>query len=98
MSQEKTVCNRENESMSDLWGRNCWVADSLASLISSHVETLGEKYGEKLGVLNDPDSPFWQMIKDLEYFCEELRVQNGMRPAWMLNRDEAFPSEITIVT
>lgn len=43
---EATTCNKENGSMSKLWRRKCWVADSVASLISSHIETLGEKYGD----------------------------------------------------
>lgn len=92
--ETKTVCNKEDGCMSDLWDRKCWVADSFASLISSHIEMLGEKYGEILKVHSDPDSPFWKMIEDLEYYCEELRVKNGLRHPGVLNRDEKFPSEI----
>lgn len=92
MDKTKTTCNSENGSRSELWDRNCWIADSFASLISSRIEYLGEKYGDILKA--GPDSPFWDLIRDLEYFCEELRVKNGLRHPGVLNRDEKFPSEL----
>lgn len=94
--EEKTTCNRERGSRSALWNRQCWIADSFASLISSHIETLGERCGEILKVHNDPDSPFWEMVKELEYYCEELRVQNGLRHPGVLNKDVVFPEELNV--
>ena len=79
--EEKTVCNRENKSQSDLWNRKCWIADSLASLIQSHVEYLAEKYAPELNADTDPGSPLWKLTKELDYYCEELRVRNGLRHA-----------------
>jgi len=90
----KTACNRENGSASELWNRKCWVADSLVSLVSSHIDTLAAKYAPDLNADTDPDSPLWKLVKDLEYYCEELRVKNGLRHPGVLNRDEKFPVEI----
>lgn len=90
---EKTVCNRENNSQSDLWDRKCWIADSVASLVQSRIEYLAEKYAQELKADTNPDSPFWKFTKELDYYCEELRAQNGLRHLAVLNQDASFPSE-----
>ena len=96
-NKTKTVCNRENGSRSSLWGRNCWIADSLLSLLQSHIETLTENRCDQFGAQNNPDHPLWKLAKDLDYYCEELRVKNGLRSPSVLNRDEEFPEEINVV-
>ncbi len=68
----------------------------MVSLMQSHIEYLGEKYAQKLGVDTDPDSPFWALLKDLGYYGEELRVKNGLRHPAVLNRDARFPAEIAV--
>lgn len=94
MPEPKTVCNRENKSQSDLWNRKCWIADSMASLVQSRIEYLAAKYAPELKADTNPDSPLWKMVEDLKYYCEELRVKNGLREPSVLHRDEKFPSEI----
>ena len=79
MNKEKTTCNRENGSTSAPWARNCWIADSVASLIQSRVEYLGRMHGGKFGADTDPDHPLWAFIEDLNRYCEEIRVKNGLR-------------------
>jgi hypothetical protein len=90
----KTNCNRENGSQSDLWNRECWIADSFASLIQSRLEYLAAKYAPDLKAEADADSPLWKLVADLHCYCEELRVKNGLRPPAVLTRDEEFPVEI----
>lgn len=61
------VCNEENGSMSQLWGRNCWVADSAISLIESHAETLFIKsFGAEA----------YEVIESILDYCKELREKN----------------------
>jgi len=87
MAEEKTTCNRENGSQSDLWGRNCWIADSVANLIQSRIEYLGTIHADKFGADTDPDHPLWAFIEDLNRYCEEIRVRNGLRDAEVVTWD-----------
>lgn len=96
MKQQKTVCNRENRSRSDLWGRQCWIADSVLSLVQSRAEYLFQQNASKFSNADiDPNSPLWALLEDINYYIEELRVKNGLREPAVLNRDEEWPSEIT---
>lgn len=93
---EKTVCNRENGSTSDPNNRQCWITDGAVSLVQSHLDYLAQKYAPKLQVDTDPNSPFWEMVRDLHYYCDTLRVRNGLREPSVLNRDEKWPDELDV--
>jgi hypothetical protein len=69
MSNEITVCNKENGSFSQLWGRDCWVADSVLKLIMCHAEDLDQKVTTK--------EAEWAIKKIVDY-CKELREQNRL--------------------
>ena len=75
----KTVCNKENGSFSNLWGRKCWVADSMLKLVQSQISLLAENNCEEFEAQNNSDHPFWKLTKSLNAYCEELRTQNGLR-------------------
>jgi hypothetical protein len=61
------VCNEENGCMSQLFGRNCWVANSFIGLIESHAETLYEK---NLGDSAD------EVCKSILEYCKQLKQDN----------------------
>lgn len=61
------VCNEENGCMSQLFGRGCWVTESILGLIESHVETLHEKD------LGDKADEVCQSILD---YCKDLKEKN----------------------
>lgn len=58
------VCNREAGSYSRLWGRGCWVADSVLSLIQSSIDEEMDSQN-----LDDPLFKVWT-------YCKELREKN----------------------
>ena len=60
----KTVCNQENGCMSELFGRQCWIADSMLKLIIAFVDEKGLTNGEV------------QICKEVEGYCTELREKN----------------------
>jgi hypothetical protein len=59
-----TTCNREAGSFSRLWGRECWIADSVLSLIQSSIDEEMDKHAP-----NDPLYRVW-------LYCEELKEKN----------------------
>lgn len=61
------ACNKERGSFSQLWGRDCWVADSLVSLVLVHAETLFERS-------EDPATD--EALKSIMEYCKELREKN----------------------
>jgi hypothetical protein len=61
---DKTVCNEENGSFSQLFGRKCWVADSMLSLVQSFVDEKG----------TTPEAA--KLATDVENYCKELRQMN----------------------
>lgn len=58
------VCNKEAGSFSELWGRDCWVADSVLSLIQCSIDEEMDKHNPK-----DPLFKVWK-------YCEQLREKN----------------------
>lgn len=74
MDTPKTTCNKENGSFSDLWGRQCWVADSMLKIVQSRLEDVYEQ-----GVIPE------ETYQALRRCIEELRVDNGLRPATVIN-------------
>lgn len=58
------TCNREAGSFSELWGRDCWVADSVLTLIQCSIDEQMDKCNP-----NDPLFKVWR-------YCEELRMKN----------------------
>lgn len=58
------VCNKEAGSFSRLWGRECWVADSVLKLIQCSID-------EQM-IKDDPNDPLFKVWK----YCEELREKN----------------------
>lgn len=58
------VCNREAMSFSRLWGRDCWVADTVLKLIQCSIDEDMDKHNAK-----DPLFKVWK-------YCENLREQN----------------------
>lgn len=92
---QKTICNRENGSRSKLWDRQCWITDSMLSLVHSRLEYLFQRDAAKFNNADtDPDSPLWALLRDVEYYIEELRVKNGLREPSVLNRDEKWPESL----
>jgi hypothetical protein len=58
------TCNREAGSFSRLWGRDCWVADSVLSLIQSSID-------EEMDAGN-PSDPLFKVHQ----YCDKLREKN----------------------
>lgn len=58
------VCNQEAGSFSRLWGRDCWIANSVLQLIQCSIEEEMDR--------NDPEDP---LLKVYQY-CERLREKN----------------------
>jgi hypothetical protein len=67
MADKITTCNKENGCYSSLWGRDCWVADSMLKLIYSHADTLYEQ---------SESSDVDKAIKSIMDYCDELRKKN----------------------
>lgn len=61
---ELAVCNEEAGSFSRLWGRNCWVADTVLKLIQCSVE---EEIQSR--TLDDP-------LYKVHLYCYQLREKN----------------------
>jgi hypothetical protein len=61
---EMYICNREAGSFSRLWGRDCWVADTVLKLIQSSID-------EEMKA-HDPNDPLFKVHQ----YCEELREKN----------------------
>jgi hypothetical protein len=61
---EQDVCNREAGSFSRLWGRDCWVADSVLKLIQSSIDEDMNQH--------DPNDPLFKVYR----YCAELREKN----------------------
>lgn len=61
---EQYICNREAGSFSCLWGRNCWVADSVLKLIQSSID-------EEMNA-QDPNDPLFKVHQ----YCDKLREKN----------------------
>jgi hypothetical protein len=61
------VCNKEDGSFSQLWGRDCWVADSVLKLIHVHADLLYEQS-------NDP--AVGEALRKIMAYCNELRDNN----------------------
>lgn len=59
-----TVCNKEAGSFSELWGRDCWVADSVLSLIQCSID-------EEMDSSN-PADPLYKVWR----YCEALKQKN----------------------
>lgn len=68
MSEPVTVCNKENGSFSQLWGRDCWVADSVLKLVEVEADRLFEQNTEGEAV----DTA----LKRIMAYCQELREKN----------------------
>ncbi len=64
---EKIGCNRENGAFSELWGRNCWVADSVLTLIMSFIEP---------GEWHDTSPGAQEVCQKVEAYCQKLRLKN----------------------
>ena len=62
----QTVCNREAGSYSHLWGRDCWVADSVLSLIQCSID-------EEMDAHN-PNDPLFKVYR----YCDKLREKNRL--------------------
>lgn len=58
------VCNREAGSFSRLWGRDCWVADTVLKLIQCSIDEEMNRH--------DPSDQLWKVWQ----YCEKLREQN----------------------
>lgn len=58
------TCNREAGSFSRLWGRDCWVADSVLKLIQCSID-------EEMNA-HDPNDPLFRVHQ----YCEQLREKN----------------------
>jgi hypothetical protein len=67
MAETVIVCNKENGSFSQLWGRDCWVADSVLSLVYTHADLLYEQ---------STDENVDAALKKIMSYCEELREKN----------------------
>jgi hypothetical protein len=67
VSEPITVCNKENGSFSELWGRDCWVADSVLKLVICEADRLFEQS-------NDPEVD--RTLKGIMAYCDELREKN----------------------
>lgn len=63
----KVVCNQENGSFSELFGRDCWVADSMLKLIQSAFEP-GEHW--------DTSDDQHELLLALDSYCNQLRQKN----------------------
>lgn len=61
-----TVCNEEAGSFSQLWGRNCWVADSVLQLIQCSID-------EEMDASNPDDS-----LYKVHQYCDRLREKNRL--------------------
>ena len=59
-----TICNREAGSFSRLWGRECWVADSVLKLVQCSID-------EEMDA-SDPNDPLFKVYQ----YCQELREKN----------------------
>jgi len=57
-------CNKEAGSFSRLWGRDCWVADSVLKLIQCSID-------EEMD-LGNPNDPLFKVHQ----YCQELREKN----------------------
>lgn len=55
------VCNREAGSYSSLWGRECWVADSVLELIQCSIDEEMDRH--------DPNNSLFKVWQ----YCEQLR-------------------------
>lgn len=62
----QTVCNEEAGSFSRLWGRDCWIADSVLKLIQCSIHEEMDRNNA-----NDPLFKVWR-------YCEELREKNRL--------------------
>jgi len=60
------VCNKEAGSFSHLWGRDCWVADSVLKLIQCSIDEEMDR--------NDPTDPLFKVWT----YCKELREKNRL--------------------
>lgn len=58
------TCNREAGSFSRLWGRECWIADSVLTLVQCSID-------EQMDA-NNPNDPLFKVYQ----YCEELRQKN----------------------
>ena len=58
------TCNKEAGSYSHLWGRNCWVGDSMLKLIQCSIDEEMNRH--------DPNDPLWKVYQ----YCEQLREKN----------------------
>jgi hypothetical protein len=61
------VCNKENGSFSQLWGRDCWVADSVLKLVEAAFDP-GEYRNQSKGAR--------EVCQAVENYCKELRQLN----------------------
>lgn len=64
MSDEKIVCNKENGCMSETFGRDCWVADSMLKLVEARFDP---------GEFPEPDATAYEKVVA---YCRELRQMN----------------------
>lgn len=67
MADKITVCNKEDGCMSELFGRDCWVAHSMLSLIGSAIEN---HYEKDLGPEVDA------VLKNLDAYRKRLQADN----------------------
>lgn len=58
------VCNQEAGSFSELWGRDCWVTDSVLKLIQCSIDEDMDS--------SDPSDPLFKVYQ----YCERLRCKN----------------------
>lgn len=63
---QQVVCNQEAGSYSRLWGRDCWVVDSVLKLIQCSIDEDMDRH--------DPKNPLFKVWK----YCEELREKNRL--------------------
>jgi hypothetical protein len=66
MPDNETIktCNKENGSFSQLWGRDCWVADSVLKLVEAAFDP-GEYHNQSEGAR--------EVCQAVEKYCKELR-------------------------
>lgn len=64
---DKIVCNKETGSFSQLWGRDCWVADSMLKLVFVEADRLHEQSQSE-----DVDKVLTRIME----YCKELREKN----------------------
>lgn len=64
---DKQTCNQENGCMSELWGRDCWIADSMLKLVEAAFDA---------GEYPRQDDSASDVCEKVVAYCKELRKKN----------------------